>query len=143
MFRSVVVGTDGSDRAGIAVQEAIDLAKAEGAKLCLVTAVGDQPTHWETVESSAKVETHNLGQVAESVLQRAVKRAEEQGVEVDFEVHEGNPADVLIRTAEDRGADVIVVGNKGATGAKRFLIGSVANQVSSHAPCTVMVVRTG
>jgi nucleotide-binding universal stress UspA family protein len=44
--------------------------------------------------------------------------------------------------AEERGSDLIVVGNKGMTGAKRFLLGSVPNKVSHHAPCSVLIIRT-
>ena len=55
---------------------------------------------------------------------------------------EGDPADAILDVAEELGADLIVVGNKGMTGAKRFLLGSVPNQVSHHAPCAVMIVRT-
>jgi nucleotide-binding universal stress UspA family protein len=44
--------------------------------------------------------------------------------------------------AETEGADLIVVGNKGMTGARRFLLGNVPNKVSHHAPCSVLIVRT-
>ena len=46
------------------------------------------------------------------------------------------------RMAEERGADLIVVGNKGMTGARRFLLGSVPNKISHHAPCSVLIIRT-
>ena len=55
---------------------------------------------------------------------------------------EGDPADAILDVAEERGADLIVVGNKGMTGAKRFLLGSVPNKVSHHAPCSVLIIRT-
>ena len=54
---------------------------------------------------------------------------------------EGDPADAILDVAEERGADLIVVGNKGMTGAKRFLLGSVPNKVSHHAPCSVLIIR--
>ena len=54
----------------------------------------------------------------------------------------GDPADALIDVAEQQSADLIVVGNRGMTGVKRFLLGSVPNKVAHHAPCTVMIVRT-
>ena len=44
--------------------------------------------------------------------------------------------------AEEQAADLIIVGNKGMTGAKRFLLGSVPNKVSHHAPCSVLIIRT-
>ena len=55
---------------------------------------------------------------------------------------EGDPADAILDVAEELGADLIVVGNKGMSGAKRFLLGSVPNKVSHHAPCSVLIVRT-
>ena len=51
---------------------------------------------------------------------------------------QGDPADAILDVAEEQGADLIVVGNKGMTGAKRFLLGSVPNKVSHHAPCSVL-----
>ena len=55
---------------------------------------------------------------------------------------EGDPADAILDVAEEIEADLIVVGNKGMTGAKRFLLGSVPNKISHHAPCGVYIVRT-
>ena len=64
------------------------------------------------------------------------------GAEVRTHARQGDPADALLDVAEELGADVIVVGNKGMTGAKRFLLGSVPNKVSHHAPCSVLIIRT-
>ena len=64
------------------------------------------------------------------------------GVEVETHAREGDPADAILDVAEEKDADLIVVGNKGMTGAKRFLLGSVPNKVSHHAPCSVMIIRT-
>ena len=55
---------------------------------------------------------------------------------------QGDPADAILDVAEERDADLIIVGNKGMTGAKRFLLGSVPNKVSHHAPCSVLIIRT-
>ena len=62
--------------------------------------------------------------------------------DVETFAREGDPADAILDVAEERGADLIVVGNKGMTGAKRFLLGSVPNKVSHHAPCSVLIIRT-
>ena len=66
----------------------------------------------------------------------------EAGVDVETHAREGDPADAILDVAEEENADLIVVGNKGMTGAKRFLLGSVPNKVSHHAPCSVMIIRT-
>jgi nucleotide-binding universal stress UspA family protein len=65
-----------------------------------------------------------------------------KGVEAESHARLGDPADALLEVAEEEGADLIVVGNRGMTGAKRFLLGSVPNKISHHAPCSVLIVRT-
>ena len=64
------------------------------------------------------------------------------GVKVETFAREGDAADAILDVAEEQHADLIVVGNKGMTGAKRFLLGSVPNKVSHHAPCSVLIIRT-
>jgi len=78
----------------------------------------------------------------EATLRDASERVEAAGVQVNTYAREGDPADAILDVAEERGADLIVVGNKGMTGAKRFLLGSVPNKVSHHAPCSVLIIRT-
>ena len=78
-----------------------------------------------------------------AVLERSGKLAREGGVaEVETFARQGDAADAIIDVAEEQGCDLIVVGNKGMTGAKRFLLGSVPNKVSHHAPCSVLIIRT-
>jgi nucleotide-binding universal stress UspA family protein len=68
--------------------------------------------------------------------------AREAGVPVNVYPRQGDPADAILDVAEEQDADLVVVGNKGMTGAKRFLLGSVPNKVSHHAPCSVLIIRT-
>lgn len=142
MFRTIVAGTDGSPRADKAVQQAVDLAKCEGARLHLVAAFSKRERHWEDFQSSAKVQVIDLRQVAEQVLAREAARAAEQGIEVDWSAREGDPADAILDAAEEVDADLIVLGNKGMHGAQRYMFGSTPNKVTHHAECSVMVVRT-
>ena len=62
--------------------------------------------------------------------------------DVETFARQGDAADAILDVAEEQRADLIVVGNRGMTGAKRFLLGSVPNKVSHHAPCSVLIVRT-
>ena len=78
----------------------------------------------------------------DATLADAAEDLEESGVNVETFAREGDPADAILDVAEETGADLIVVGNKGMTGAKRFLLGSVPNKVSHHAPCSVLIIRT-
>ena len=146
MFRTIVVGTDGSETATEAVRQAVTLARAVGARVEVVSAYEPVPPQrlraeaaqvppdlqWR-VEPRAHVDT-TLGEAAEV--------AAEAGVEVQTHPRQGDPADAILDVAEEHEADLVVVGNKGMTGAKRFLLGSVPNKVSHHAPCSVLIIRT-
>ena len=84
----------------------------------------------------------NAREDVEATLREAAAEVEAAGVAVTTYAREGDPADAILDVAEERGADLVVVGNKGMTGAKRFLLGSVPNKVSHHAPCSVLIIRT-
>ena len=78
----------------------------------------------------------------DGTLAEASEKAQEAGVDVQVHARQGDPADAILDVAEETNADLIIVGNKGMTGAKRFLLGSVPNKVSHHAPCSVLIIRT-
>ncbi len=146
MFKSIVVGTDGSETATKAVRQAADLARAVGAKLELVSAYEPVPAQRLSDERRQAPEdlqwAINPREDVDATLEAAATVAREAGVEVDVYARQGDPADAILDVAEEREADLIVVGNKGMTGAKRFLLGSVPNKVSHHAPCSVLIIRT-
>jgi nucleotide-binding universal stress UspA family protein len=146
MFQTIVVGTDGSETAGEAVREAIELAKVVGATIELVSAY--EPVSNQRLRDEARQAPEDLQWMVnpredvEATLRDACERIKDAGVEVTTYAREGDPADAILDVAEERSADLIVVGNKGMTGAKRFLLGSVPNRVSHHAPCSVLIIRT-
>ena len=146
MFGSIVVGTDGSDTAGEAVRQATELAKAGGAKIHLVSAfepVGNQRLREERQQVPEDMSWMvNEREDVNATLKEAEERISGAGVEVQTFARQGDPADAILDVAEEQNADLIVVGNKGMSGAKRFLLGSVPNKVSHHAPCGVWIVRT-
>jgi nucleotide-binding universal stress UspA family protein len=146
MFQSIVVGTDGSPTAGEAVRGAIALAKELDATIELVSAyepVSNQRLREEARQVPEDVQWMvNPREDVDATLRQAAEQAEGAGVSVNTYAREGDPADAILDVAEERGADLIVVGNKGMTGAKRFLLGSVPNKVSHHAPCSVLIIRT-
>jgi nucleotide-binding universal stress UspA family protein len=146
MIGSIVVGTDGSETAKEAVRQATDLAKAVGARMHLVSAyepVGEGRLREERQQIPEDMQWMvNPREDVDATLKAAGGSIEEAGVEVATYAREGDPADAILDAAEEQNADLIVVGNKGMTGAKRFLLGSVPNKVSHHAPCSVMIIRT-
>ena len=146
MFTRIVVGTDGSDTAAEAVRQAVDLAKLAGATLSIVSAyepVSKRRVEGEKLDAPADVQ-YEIGprEDVNLILDAAAASARKEGIEVQTHPVEDDPADAILNVAEETKADLIVVGNKGMTGARRFLLGSVPNNVSHHAPCSVIIVRT-
>ena len=146
MFDRIVVGTDGSETAGEAVRQASELAKISKSELNLVSAY-EPVSQSQLREESADVpgDVANVVNPREEVnvtLEKAKGTANKEKVEVRLHPREGDPADAILDVAEEINADLIIVGNKGMTGAKRFLLGSVPNKVSHHAPCSVMIIQT-
>ena len=146
MFSSIVVGTDGSDTAGTAVRAATELAKQVGASISLVSAyepVPNQRLREERRDVPKDLEWMvNPREDVEATLKEAAEGVEAAGVKVETYSRESDAADAILDVAEETNAELIVVGNKGMTGTKRFLLGSVPNKVSHHAPCSVLIIRT-
>jgi nucleotide-binding universal stress UspA family protein len=147
VFSRIVVGTDGSETASEAVRQATSLAKLSGARLDVVSAF--EPIPQQRVREEARAAPGDVQyeisprEDVNLILENAGGEAKNEGVD-DVQTHarEGDPADAILDVAEEIKADLIVVGNKGMTGARRFLLGSVPNKVSHHAPCSVIIVRT-
>jgi nucleotide-binding universal stress UspA family protein len=146
LFTRIVVGTDGSDTAEEAVRQAIDLAKLTGATIGIVSAY--QPVSKRRVQGEQEGAPADIAnqfgpnEDVNFVLDAAAAKARAAGLEVTTHPVQDDPADAILNVAEKVDADLIVVGNKGMTGARRYLLGSVPNNVSHHAPCSVIIVRT-
>jgi nucleotide-binding universal stress UspA family protein len=146
VFAAIVVGTDGSETAHEAVRQAVDLAARVGARLEIVSAY--EPVPDARLRAEARQAPRDLqwainprGEI-DATLAEAADAARAAGVPARTYARQGDPADAILDVAEERGADLIVVGNKGMAGARRFLLGSVPNRVSHHAPCSVLIIRT-
>ena len=126
MFRSIVVGTDGSETAGKAVDAAVELAQLTGAKLELVSAY--EPVPSQRLRAEARQVPADLAWIVnpredvDATLADAAERVRAAGVQTRTYAREGDPADAILDVAEE--------------------LGSVPNKVSHHAPCAVMIIRT-
>jgi 3-phenylpropionate/trans-cinnamate dioxygenase ferredoxin reductase subunit len=120
-YRKLLAGTDGSPTASEAARKTFELAMLLRSTVTLVY-VGDPVVGAITLEETAK--------------------GRPEGVKVEPLVGQGEPADVLCQVAEAADIDLIVVGNKGMSGARRFLLGSVPNQVAHYAPTDVLIAKT-
>ncbi|MFL5832061.1 MAG: universal stress protein [Solirubrobacteraceae bacterium] len=144
MAESIVVGTDGSDSAQRAVAEAIRMAQALKAEVHLVSAF--EPLRGAKIagapEGAAKVWAPLPDATVEKTLTEAAAAVRFKGLEVSTHAVEKDPADALVEVADEVGASMIVVGNKGRHGARRLMLGNVPNKVSHRARCNVLIVAT-
>jgi nucleotide-binding universal stress UspA family protein len=131
---AIVVGTDGSETAERAVDRAGVLAAALGVPVHVVSAFKASAS--QMAPSSGEDRTR-----AQENVDSAKQRLGESGVDSETHVWAGNPAEGLVKVADEAGAQMIVVGNRGMTGARRVL-GSVPNDVSHQANCSVLIVPT-
>jgi nucleotide-binding universal stress UspA family protein len=140
---TIVAGTDGSQSAERAVDKAAELAAALGATLHIVTSYSTNGAILAAAGGIAVPALHDdeARQEAEQIVARSSQRLADSGVEVRAHVCAGEAAEALMTIADDQGAEMIVVGNRGMTGARRVL-GSVPNRISHHARCGVLIVPT-
>lgn len=126
--------------------QAGEIAERLGAELVIVSAfepVPESRLQEERVEAPADVEwAINRREDVDAMLSQISAPLTERGVNARHTARQGNAADAILDVAEEEHADLIVVGNKGMAGARRFLLGSVPNKISHHAPCSVLIVRT-
>jgi nucleotide-binding universal stress UspA family protein len=121
MYKKILVGTDGSKTAAKAVDRAVELAKATGAELTIMTA--------------------GRGEEGKAVAEKEAARHADSGVTITTMIHERDPVSAALDACETHQFDLLVMGNKGMTGARR-LLGSVPNKVSHHLTCSFLIVRT-
>jgi nucleotide-binding universal stress UspA family protein len=137
-----VIATDGSELAGQAVAAGIDLAKATGDTVLIVSAwqipVGDFGLPYSSIATPELLDAER--EVAEKVIAAAADRAREAGVTVETELREGAAAHEICAVAAERSARMIVLGSHGWGAIKSALYGSTAAGVMRHAPCPVLMV---
>jgi nucleotide-binding universal stress UspA family protein len=140
MISTVAVGTDGTPTAAKAVSQAAEIARHFGAKLVLLSVFDDTATAHSDREDDIELQwaTSSAARV-KSILDRLEQDLARDGIETETHADSGDPGKVLVRLAEECGADLLVIGNKGM---KRRILGSVPNSVTHGANCSVLVVKT-
>jgi nucleotide-binding universal stress UspA family protein len=141
-YRSIVVGIDSSDRAQIAFRDALSLAKLSGANLHVVHVVHSAVPAGFSNSYQSQIALDSARDEADRVRDRVLDEAKSEGVSVEVHNPGGDAANGILDVAEAVNADLVVVGNRGMTGAKRYVLGSVPNAVAHHSPCSVLIVNT-
>ena len=138
----IVVGTDGSASAELAVDRAGELGQALDACVCVVSAYSSTPDGERAAPAGGTAVAERSGtERAETIVAKSRERLDGLGISVRTQTCSSDPGQALVTIAQDEHAQMIVVGNRGMTGARRIL-GSVPNDVSHHARCGVLIVPT-
>jgi nucleotide-binding universal stress UspA family protein len=144
LFSRITVGLDGSEYSLKALEFAVDLAKKYSSQLVLVHVVMRQIYAINPPEAGILAGTaivRELEAEGKSILAKAVETVKAQGLPVEARLRQGVPAEELLRAAVDEKADLIVLGSRGLSQVKAFLLGSVSDKVSHHAKCPTLIVR--
>jgi nucleotide-binding universal stress UspA family protein len=142
-YSSIVVGTDGSDTAGLALERAGELAALAGATLHVVSGYRPAVAHVGGRQGTPEQADWSISTdyKVDAVLDGAAARLRDSGVEIEVHGRKGDPVDAILEVARECSADLIVLGSKGMHGPRRVL-GSVPNSVSHQAECDVLIVKT-
>ena len=148
MISTILVATDGSGTSSAALDAAIAEAgvhRADLHVLCVVDSSIPQSTmagpQSDVLDVNYQIITDALTAEAQQVLEAASSSAETAGIRACLHLEYGDPRRVIIATAEEIGADLIVIGSTGRTGLEALLLGSVSASVVTHAKISTLVVR--
>lgn len=139
MFKRILVCLDGSEPAERALHAAIDQARIHGAELMAIHVVPLPEA--ASVEDSPKRAKERGEEQAQFILGAAGKLARSGGLALRAVVRYGHAADQILHAAEEERVDLIVIGSRGRSGIKRFIIGGVSSAVSRHAGASVLIVK--
>ena len=143
--KKILVPTDYSLFSDKALKQAIDIAKQQKATLYLLHVIGfmqacsvDYCVDVATMEAVEKQSTEAARQMMDKQIARV---AGGEDVMIVKDVRQGTPYDEILREQKEKGMDLIVIASHGSTGLLHHLMGSVADKVSRHAECPVLLVR--
>jgi nucleotide-binding universal stress UspA family protein len=137
-MKRILVGVDGSVHSLAAVRAAAELAAEGGSRS--VTLINVIPIA-ATLEGAMEVAAPPEDIAAWELFDKPKAVLKDAGVEPRLLLREGDPANEIVNAAREGGYDLVVVGHRGLSPIRAFLLGSVSDRVVIHAPCSVLVVR--
>jgi len=139
MYRRMVVGIDGSKESCRALDAAIELARAHKAELFLISV--EELSRYPAARGEVEDEQRIVGEFFRGVQKEAVDRVNGAGLVAHHDIRAGRAAQALPQYAQEVHADLLIVGRSGHSGVLGLLLGSTADKVADHAPCSVLIVR--
>ncbi len=140
--KKIVAAVDGSEQSMHAAQHAIDLARITGGSVSLITVVRPPEGWWglEGAPPSPEALARAVAAGQREILDKVLEAIDSEGVVVDSTEELGDPTAAIIAHCEAVGADLLVLGRRGAGLVERVILGSVADRLAHHAPCPVLIV---
>ena len=143
-MRKILVPIDGSECSLNAAKYAVKVAKDENAELFCIHVIASVPYGYASSPTATDQYFKDIEEKAQSWFDKVRDMAKNEGIpELKTETFTDVKSVIgsIIDYATSRDVDLIVIGTRGRTGLKRFLMGSVANGVVQHAHCPVLLVR--
>ncbi len=140
MFKRILVAYDSSEGAQKALEAGLNLAKLHGAELVALSVQERLPKFAATLDE-VKEEKELSDQYYAKLLEEARRKAREAGLELKTLVRPGHPAQTIVQVAKEGKFDLVLVGHTGLSGVWAAFLGTTAEKVSRHAPCSVLIVR--
>jgi len=140
MFKKILLAYDGSEGANRALEAGLELARVHQAELWALTVQEGVPRFSATIDEVQEEKAFANQHTAE-VLAAARARAQNGGIELKTLSQTGHPAQTIIQVAGEGKFDLILVGHSGLSGVWAKFLGSTAERVSRHSPCSVLIVR--
>lgn len=144
MFSRILVAVDGSPFAERALALAVDLSKRYGAQLLVVHVVLRRfyaVTPSEAGVLATTVFVRELESEGKKIIAKSEEFVKAAGVAYECKLLQGVPADEIVRMAQAEKVDLIVMGSRGLTEVRAFLLGSVSDKVSHHTKCPILIVK--
>jgi nucleotide-binding universal stress UspA family protein len=140
MFRKILLAYDGSEGGNRALEVGIGLAKIHGAELCALAVQEKLPRFSGTIDE-VQEEKQFANEQYGKLLEAAKVKAKEAGIDLKTLMRPGHPAQTIVAVAKESKFDLVLVGHTGLSGVWAAFLGTTAEKVSRHAPCSVLIVR--
>ncbi len=138
MYKKILLAYDGSEGAKKALETGINLVKLHQAELWALAVREKLPrTHIDIEMAEAAFSQQHF----EQILEEAQTRAREAEIDLKTEIRLGHPAKTIVEVAREGNFDLILVGHSGLSEVWAKFLGTTAEKVSRHAPCSVLIVR--
>lgn len=143
MYQNILVPTDGSDGAMAALEHGLELAELSGATVHALYAIDETESSGQIIGTDAGRVVERFREEGEEAVDAAAEKARAAGIDVETEVTEGSPHEVILDYVEEHDVDLIVMSTHGRSGVSRFLLGSVTEGVLRATDVPVLTIRRG